>query len=149
MKIPHVACASLHELFHFSFSVLSLLECLKDFVGAKKDWGKKQEWEIIVRITQQDGWMTFCPCFSWAKPLQCLKLSTCLSILLIQSQNTQNCIWLVPPKLVQSLLKQLQNFTMPKMCWSAPTISWAHLVQTQPFPSKETDCIESPGNQGM
>lgn len=139
MKIPHIAFASLHELFHFSFSVLALLECLKDFVGAKMHWGKKQEWEIIVRITQQDGWMTFCPCFSWAKPLQCLKLSTCLSILLIWSQNTQNCIWLVPPNL---LLKQLQN-------WSAPTISWAHLVQTQPFPSKETDYIESPGKQGM
>lgn len=112
----------------------------KRFCGRKEALRKKknQEWEIIVGITQQDGWMTFCPCFSQAKPLQCLKLSTCLSILLIWSQNTQNCIWLVPPNL---LLKQLQN-------WSAPTLSWAHLVQTQPFPSKETDYTESLETRG-
>lgn len=119
---PHCLCFPAWAVSFQLFCALSS-RMPKRFCGGKEALRKKenQEWKIIVRITQQDGWIIFCPCFSWAKPLQCLKLGTCLSILLIWGQNTQNCIWLVPPNV---LLKQLQN-------QSAPTISWAHLVQTQ------------------
>lgn len=115
--------------------------------------GKKKEQEKIVGIIPQDGWMTFCPCFSWAELLQCWNLSACLSVLLIWSQNTQNCIWVAPPDLVQSQFKRLQNFIMPKMCLSAPKIpnaqlrsrrtttalpqgDWLHLVPWKPRAEK-------------
>lgn len=127
---PHCLCFPAWAVSFQLFCALSS-RVPKRFCGGKEALRKKknQEWEIIVRITQQDGWIIFCPCFSRAKPLQCLKLGMCLSILLIWGQNSQNCIWLVPPNL---LLKELQS-------QSAPTISWAHLVQTQPFPSTEND----------
>lgn len=105
----------------------SLFQTAWESLRGERGTGKKQEQEIIVGIIPQDGWMTFCPCFSWAELLQCLKLSACLSVLLIWSQNTQNCIWLVPPDLVQSQFKWLQNFKMPKMCLSAPKIPNAQL----------------------
>lgn len=135
------------QLFYVLFLRLPQRVC-----GEKEGLRKNQQWEIMVRITQQDDWTTFCPRFPWVELLQCLKLSTCLSVLLTWSQNTLTCIWLVPPELVQSPLERLENFLMPqcdKVPQASVTHSWDRSVQPQPLPSKQTDCIPSPGNQEM